>query len=117
MSSRSKRTPEEKARREKIRELLQLSNVGSMDDIRAAADGEVMSIAHGPDEERIIRVRHDDGTEALYGNLQHCYVEAGQRVYAGEIIASLIGDQPLAFELRVDGRSVDPRGKMIPFDE
>lgn len=34
MSSRSKRTPEEKARREKIRELLQLSNVGSMDDIQ-----------------------------------------------------------------------------------
>ena len=34
MSSRSKRSPEEKARREKIRELLQLSNVGSMDDIQ-----------------------------------------------------------------------------------
>ncbi len=34
MSSRSKRTPEEKARREKIRELLQLSNIGSMDDIQ-----------------------------------------------------------------------------------
>ena len=34
MSSRSKRTPEEKARRKKIRELLQLSNVGSMDDIQ-----------------------------------------------------------------------------------
>ena len=34
MSSRSKRSPEEKARREKIRELLQLSNVGSRDDIQ-----------------------------------------------------------------------------------
>lgn len=34
MSSRGKRTPEEKARREKIRELLQLSNVGSVDDIQ-----------------------------------------------------------------------------------
>ena len=29
-----KRTPEENARREKIRELLQLANVGSMDDIQ-----------------------------------------------------------------------------------
>lgn len=32
--SRRKRTPEENARREKIRELLQLANVGSMDDIQ-----------------------------------------------------------------------------------
>ena len=35
MSSRSKRTPEEKARREKIRELLQISNIGSMEDIQS----------------------------------------------------------------------------------
>ena len=28
------RTPEEKARREKIRELLQMTNIGSMDDIQ-----------------------------------------------------------------------------------
>ena len=35
MSSRSKRTPEEKARREKIRELLQLSNIESMEDIQS----------------------------------------------------------------------------------
>ena len=31
---RKNRTPEEKARREKIRELLQLANIGSMDDIQ-----------------------------------------------------------------------------------
>ena len=35
MRSRSKRTPEEKARREKIRELLQLSNIGGMEDIQS----------------------------------------------------------------------------------
>lgn len=33
--SRKKRTPEENARREKIRELLQLANIGSMDDIQS----------------------------------------------------------------------------------
>ncbi|HBK25231.1 MAG TPA: IS256 family transposase, partial [Clostridiales bacterium] len=33
--TRKNRTPEEKARREKIRELLQLANIGSMDDIRS----------------------------------------------------------------------------------
>lgn len=32
--ARKKRTPEEKARREKIRELLQMSNIGSMEDIQ-----------------------------------------------------------------------------------
>ena len=34
MSSRKNRSPEEKARREKIRELLQISNIGSMEDIQ-----------------------------------------------------------------------------------
>ena len=32
--SRKNRTPEEKARREKIRELLQMANIGSMGDIQ-----------------------------------------------------------------------------------
>ena len=32
--ARRKRTPEENTRREKIRELLQLANIGSMDDIQ-----------------------------------------------------------------------------------
>ena len=33
--ARKNRTPEEKARREKIRELLQMANIGSMDDIQS----------------------------------------------------------------------------------
>ena len=33
--ARKKRTPEENARREKIRELLQMANIGSMDDIQS----------------------------------------------------------------------------------
>ena len=32
--ARKNRTPEENARREKIRELLQVANIGSMDDIQ-----------------------------------------------------------------------------------
>jgi len=90
---------------------------GTVTDVRAAADGEVMSIAHGLNEERILRVRHDDGTEALYGNLLNCHAGEGDRVYAGDVIATLIKDQPLAFELRVDGRSVDPEGRLTPFME
>lgn len=90
---------------------------GRTDEIRAAANGEVMSVAHGMDEERIIRVRHDDGTEALYGNLARSHVETGQRVYAGDVIATLLENEPLVFELRVDGRSIDPSGRMMAFDE
>lgn len=77
-------------------------------DVRSAGDGEVMSIAHGLDEERIIRIRHTDGSEALYGNLQSAHVEVGSVVESGEIIASLLPNKPLAFELRVNGQSVDP---------
>ncbi len=86
-------------------------------DVRAAADGEVMSIAHGPEEERIIRLRHTDGNETLYGNLASCFVEVGDMVESGEIIAALLHEKPLAFELRVDGRSVDPAGGMVPLPE
>lgn len=90
---------------------------GSLQDVRAAADGEVMSIAHGLDEERIVRIRHDDHTETLYGNLQSCYVEVGDQVYAGDVFAEVINGLPLAFELRVEGRSVDPAGRLMPMPE
>lgn len=80
----------------------------SVSDIRAAGDGEVMSVAHGLEEERIIRIRHTDGTETLYGNLQTAFVEAGSVVQQGEIIGALLPDKPLAFELRLNGRSIDP---------
>lgn len=86
-------------------------------DVRAAADGEVMSIAHGLDEERIVRVRHDDSSEAIYGNLSSCHVEVGDRIYAGDVFARILDGEPLAFELRVDGRSIDPSGKWKPFEE
>ena len=86
-------------------------------DVRAAADGEIMSIAHGLDEEKIVRVRHDDETESIYGNLEQCFLQEGDRVYAGDVFATLLTDRPLAFELRVDGRSVDPEGRLKQMPE
>lgn len=85
-------------------------------DVRAAEDGEVMSIAHGPDEERIVRIRHDN-CETLYGNLQSVSLQEGDRVYAGDVFAQLMDGRDLSFELRVDGRSVDPRGHLMPILE
>lgn len=82
--------------------------------IRSADKGEVMSIAHGPGEERILRIRHENGAETLYGNLKSCFVETGSIVESGEVIATLLPDAPLAFELRINGRSVDPAKHLLP---
>ena len=91
-----------------------LEVMSTVSDVRAVADGEIMSIAHGVDEERILRVRHDDETESIYGNLVMCYGEEGDRVYAGDIIARVLDGKPLAFEFRKDGRSINPEGLMKP---
>ena len=90
---------------------------GAVTDVRAAADGEIMSVAHGMEEERIVRLRHDDGMESIYGNLLVCYADVGDRVNAGEIFARVASGEALAFELRRDGRSVDPGGLLLPQPE
>ena len=87
-----------------------LGILGTVREVRAALDGEVMSIAHGTDEELILRLRHDDGLETLYGNLAACHVEEGDLIGAGEVIADLLPNAALAFDLRQGGRSIDPTG-------
>lgn len=86
-------------------------------DVRASANGEVMSVAHGIDEERILRLRHADGTESIYGNLEQCYVDVGSQVSAGDVIGRLFNQKPLAFEVRVNGRSIDVTNSLKPFTE
>lgn len=88
--------------------------LGTVTDVRAVADGEIMSVAHGMEEERIVRVRHDDGTEAVYGNLLVCYHDVGDRLYTGDTFARVKPNEPLAFEIRKDGRSINPEGLMTP---
>lgn len=82
--------------------------LGVSSDVRVAADGEVMSVAHGDGEERVVRVRHENGLETLYGNLVECFVSEGDQVYAGDIIGETAQKQPVFFEVRRNGRSVDP---------
>lgn len=91
--------------------------MSEISDVRCVADGEVMSIAHGLEEERILRIRHDDDTESIYGNLAECFASEGDRVTAGQIIARVLENQPLAFELRRDGRSINPKGRLLPLEE
>lgn len=87
------------------------------DEVSASADGEVMSIAHGLGEERIVRIRHANQTETVYGNLQECALEIGQLVHAGELLGKLIPGQPLAFEVRVNGRPVKIDDQLKTFQE
>jgi len=85
---------------------------GDLQTVYAADDGEVMAIAHGLDEELILRVRHEDNTESIYGNMSNVTVTEGDRVTAGEPLGTVRSAQPLAFELRENGRSVDPARRM-----
>jgi murein DD-endopeptidase MepM/ murein hydrolase activator NlpD len=61
----------------------------------------------------MIKVKHDDGSSALYGHLGATYVHQGQRVAAGQIIgrqgeSGRVTGQHLHFELEVGGRLVNP---------
>ncbi len=81
---------------------------GGVSEVHAVLAGEVMSLAHGPDEELILRIRHEDGLETLYGNLAACYVEEGDAVYEGDVIGRRMDEAELVFDMRLDGRSIDP---------
>lgn len=81
---------------------------GANGNVTSAAAGEVMSVAHGEDEERIVRVRHENGLESLYGNLSACFVQEGDQVSEGDLIGQSQAESEVYFELRQDGRSIDP---------
>lgn len=76
--------------------------------VSCAAAGEVMSRAHGEGEEIILRVRHGDGYESIYGNLTACFYLEGDPVRQGETIGSVAEGDALYYELRREGRSVEP---------
>ena len=81
---------------------------GERPDVYSVMAGEVMSVSHGMNEEKIVRIRHEDGSEAIYGNMEKCSVEAGDHIFAGTQIGVLIPGQALAFELRMNGKTAQP---------
>lgn len=76
--------------------------------VTAAASGEVTGVYHGNGEERLVQVLGEDGFACVYGNLAQVDVQTGNRVYAGETIGRLLPGEDCVFELRQDGRSIDP---------
>jgi lipoprotein NlpD len=85
----------------------------------AAADGEVVYsgsglIGYG----ELIIIKHTDNLLSAYGHNRRRLVEEGARVRAGQVIAEMGrsgGRVPmLHFEIRRNGRPVDPRGFLPP---
>lgn len=84
--------------------------------VLAVMDGEVISAGPATGFGQWVRVRHDDGSVSVYGHVNTVDVPVGQRVTAGDQIAT-IGNEGrstgphLHFEMRPDGNSpVDPVG-------
>lgn len=72
------------------------------------AGGEVMAVAHGMEEERILRLRQDDGLEALYYNLLDCLWQEGDRMEAGQTVGNLMPGNQAVIEVRKNGVALDP---------
>jgi murein DD-endopeptidase MepM/ murein hydrolase activator NlpD len=81
--------------------------------VRAVADGVVVFAGYKPGLGRTVVVDHGHGVQTVYGHHSRLMVSAGQRVRAAEVIAA-VGDSGrstgdhLHFELRFNGRAVDP---------
>ncbi|WP_433564514.1 M23 family metallopeptidase [Nocardia sp. CA-151230] len=57
--------------------------------IRSVMGGEVISAGPAAGFGLWVRVKQDDGTTAVYGHVNDMYVTVGQRVNAGDVIASV----------------------------
>ncbi len=82
--------------------------------IRASGGGLVADAGRDAEYGLFVRLTHPDGFETMYGHASRLLVQRGDSVQAGEIIA-LSGSTGrstaphLHFEIRRDGRSIDPQ--------
>ena len=83
--------------------------------IAAPAPGVVVTASAGGDYGRHVVLDHGNGVRSLYGHLSEIDVAPGQQVEKGEVIGR-VGSTGrstgphLHYEIRVQGRPVDPRG-------
>ena len=74
----------------------------------SAIAGEVSGVYHGNGDERLVQITNGDGISCLYGNLQDVCVQIGDSVQAGHQIGTILPGEDIAFEIRMDGHSIDP---------
>jgi len=81
--------------------------------VRAAGDGMIVEVRDDSLHGRVVRMRHQQGYESVYGNLFDVKVAAGQRIVSGAVIAAS-GDGSgrfpahLHFEIIRDGVQINP---------
>jgi len=81
--------------------------------VRASGGGTVAAVGYDPDYGMFVRLRHPSGYETMYGHASRLIVAEGDDIQAGQVIA-LSGTSGrstaphLHFEIRRDGKSLDP---------
>lgn len=81
--------------------------------VQAAAAGVVVTSAVEPRDGRVVKIEHDDGFVTVYAHNAENLVEVGDRVAAGETIATVgktgrVTTYHVRFEIRRDGRAYNP---------
>lgn len=82
-------------------------------DIVAAADGTVVSAGTGNGYGNVVKISHSNGMLTVYAHCENTFVKAGQKVSAGQRIASVgnTGNSTgyhVHFEVREDGKTKNP---------
>lgn len=86
----------------------------SGDDILAAIDGKVTSTGYDYDKGNYVIIANDAGFEVEYNHCKDVYVESGDAVEAGQVVASVgstgsATGAHLHFEVRENGAAIDPK--------
>lgn len=85
--------------------------------VYALASGQVMSIANGNAEEKIIRIRHDAGYEAVFYQLREVSVKEGDLVTENSCIAQTDPGAEFYVEVRKNGLPIDSGHMILPRGE
>ena len=79
------------------------------EEIFACDAGEVMSITPMDDGTYSMRILHEGELESLYSQLNACVVQEGENVMQGQVLGKA---EQLLFEVRKEGRAIDPEALM-----